>query len=424
MSECAIGYGSPRWTGEICDCSLPMTMDTYSNCSFGCVYCFSQYQRGVGSGKDNYFAKDVKSVSVNRVKDIFLGKSGRQFQPYIEQRRTIQWGGLSDQFDGYERKYGRTLELLRFFKEIDYPISFSTKGTWWLDDKRYTDLFRGQKNWNVKFSIITEDEHDAAMIEKGVDSPKKRLEAIQKFTELDAGGATLRMRPFIIGVTSKTYIDLINHAADRGATALTTEFFCLERRAVNLARENYKIISDCVGHDIVDFYARNSHGSGYLRLNRGIKEPYVKKMKEVAHARGMRFYVSDAHFKECSDGTCCCGLDESWNYSRDNFAQALQLCKRNGKVTFSEVFSGGFLDFDWGNAEGYNTGSVENRAKFDGMSMRDYLRHIWNSPKSGQSPYMYFEGVMRPCGVDGNGDIVYEYDQRRTFEKGLADGQA
>ena len=47
-------YGSPRWTGEIADCSLPMTLDTYSNCSFGCVYCFSQYQRGIGKGKEEY----------------------------------------------------------------------------------------------------------------------------------------------------------------------------------------------------------------------------------------------------------------------------------------------------------------------------------------------------------------------------------
>ena len=35
-------YGSPRWTGEIADCSLPLTLDTYSNCSFGCVSAFSR----------------------------------------------------------------------------------------------------------------------------------------------------------------------------------------------------------------------------------------------------------------------------------------------------------------------------------------------------------------------------------------------
>lgn len=410
-------YLSPRWTGELNDCSLPMTLDTYSNCSFGCVYCFSQYQRGTGSGRENYRGKHVSCVNPQRVKDIFTGKRESQFSTYIRERRTLQWGGLSDQFDGFERKYGVTLDLLRFFKEIDYPITFSTKGTWWLEDKRYTDLFRGQKNWNVKFSIITLDEHDAAMIEKGVPSPAKRLAAIEKFAGLDAGGATLRLRPFIIGVTSKNYLELIRQAHERGAGAMTTEFFCLERRSVKAAADNYKVISDCVGRDIVDFYGRNSYGSGYLRLNRKIKEPYIRNMRDLCHEIGMRFYVSDAHFKEACDNCCCCGLPDDWNVSRFQFSEALQLCRKNGRVTFSEV-KGDQTHFDgfmWADAEGYNTSTVERAAKFAGMTMADYLRYLWNTPTAGQSPYQVFEGVMRPDGYDEHGDIVYVYDQSRTF---------
>lgn len=413
---CKSGYGSPRWSGEICDCSLPMTMDTYSNCSFGCVYCFSQYQRGIGGGKDDYKAKAVRSVDVEKVKKIFKGEAEPQFWPFIKARKTIQWGGLSDQFDGYERMYGRTLELLKFFKEIDYPISFSTKSVWWLDDPRYTDLFRGQKNWHVKFSIITTDEKDAARIERNVPTPQERLEAIRKYTELGAGGATLRLRPFIIGVSSKTYEELIRKAAANGAISMTTEFFCLERRSVNVAKENYAEISDVIGHDIVDFYARNSNGQGYLRLNRAIKEPYVRDMQRIAKECGIRFYVSDAHFKEASDSKCCCGIDDSWNLSGANFAQALQICKKNGIVTFSEIMEDSeFLNFFWGDAIGYNTGSVEARAKYDGMTMKDYLRYTWNHPNRGQSPYTYFEGVMKPVGTDEHGDVIYAYDNSRTF---------
>lgn len=410
------GYGSPRWSGEIADCSLPMTLDTYSNCSFGCVYCFSQYQRGIGGAAESYFNKDVKCVNVQKVKDIFTGKKDSQFSEYIKQRKTIQWGGLSDQFDGYEKKYGKTLELLKFFKEIDYPICFSTKATWWLNDKRYTELFRGQKNWNVKFSIITGDEEAARIIEPGVPSPKERIEAIEKFTALNAGGATLRLRPFIIGVTSKTYKQVIRDCANAGATAMTTEFFCLERRSVNIAREHYKVLSDYIGRDIVEFYATNSPGSGYLRLNRKIKEPYVRKMKELAHELGMRFYVSDAHFKECSDGTCCCALPDEWNFSQSHFAEALQIAKKNGKVHYSDLQSPSFLQFDWGKAEGFNCGSSENRARFAGMSMAEYLRFLWNSPKRGQSPYGMFGGVMKPDGYDENGDIIYVFDESKTFE--------
>jgi len=112
----------------------------------------------------------------------------------------MQWGGMSDPFCWIEKEDNHGLELLKFFKEINYPLCFSTKGVWWLDDKRYTDLFRNQKNWNVKISIITLDEEKAKKIEVGVVSPKERLEGLKKITDLNCGGATLRLRPFIIGI--------------------------------------------------------------------------------------------------------------------------------------------------------------------------------------------------------------------------------
>lgn len=413
-------YQSPRWSGEIADCSMPMTFDTYSNCSFGCVYCFSQFQRGLGSNNpEAYFGKVVRSVNPEKVKSIFTFERESQFEEYVKQRKTFQWGGLSDQFDGFEKKYGVTLELLKFFKEINYPICFSTKATWWLDDERYTSLFRGQKNWNCKFSIITNDDEAASKVEVGVPSTTQRIEAIRKYTELGAGGATLRLRPFIIGITSKNYLELIERAYDAGARAVTTEFLCIENRTANIpeVKKHYDILSEECGFDILKFYNKYSYGTGYMRLNRKIKEPYVKKMQELCEKLGMRFYVSDAHFKEACDGSCCCGLPESWNYSRGNFSYALQLCKKNGSVRFSEIAKDlNFLEkVDYNNAEAFNTGSTSRRAKFTGMTMVDYLRYLWNNPNAGQSPCKMFEKVMYPDGYDENGDIIYKYNKEVTY---------
>ena len=133
-------YSSPRWTAEIADCSMPMTMDTYSNCSYKCIYCFSQFQRGIGEGKEAYLNNEVKWVNPEKFKEIWLHPEKSQFGDYIKAKRTMQWGGLSDQFDENERKYGKTLEMLRWLREHapDQQISFSTKATWWLDDPRYT----------------------------------------------------------------------------------------------------------------------------------------------------------------------------------------------------------------------------------------------------------------------------------------------
>ena len=326
-------YQSPRWTGEIADCSLPMTLDTYSNCSFGCVYCFSQYQRGIGGAKEDYLAKKVKSINVEKVKKIFsLEDKKSQFYEYVKDKRPIQYGGLSDQFDGFEKKYGKTYELLKYLKEINYPICFSTKSAWVFRDPKYQELFKGADNWNVKFSIITLDEEDAKKIEVGVESPQKRLEAMKIYTSLNKGGATLRLRPFIPGVSDKTYLDLIRAAKEAGATAVTTEFFCLEMRSIKQAKEHYDVISECAGFDIVDIYRKHSLGTGYLRLNRKVKEKYIKKMQELCNELGLRFYVSDAHFKECSNNCCCCALNKNWDYSRGNFAAALQIAKATGKT--------------------------------------------------------------------------------------------
>lgn len=311
-------YGNtPRITYEFPDCSMPMAFDTYNNCSFGCMYCFAQNQRGIGSKKKEYLHKEVKDVSVERIKRMFIDpdKHAGDFAPYIKARKVMQWGSMSDQFDNFERKYGTTLELLRFFKDIDYPLCFSTKGAWFTKDERYMDLIRGQKNWNFKFSIITSDAEKARVIERGVESPQARLEAIERIANAGAGGATLRLRPFIIGVSTPTYLDLIKEAFNRGATALSTEFFCLETRSPTL-RELLPTISKMAGFDILAFYKKYSVQSGYLRLNRKVKEPFFRNMKELCDQMGMRFYVSDAHFKELCHNGSCCGLPPTWNYSR------------------------------------------------------------------------------------------------------------
>ena len=411
-------YQSPRWSAEIADCSMPMTFDTYSNCAFGCMYCFSQYQRALGGSKEHYLAKEVKAVNVNKIKQMFTDPDNHagQFAEYIKQRRVMQWGGLSDQFDGFERKYGVTLELLRFFKEIDYPLCFSTKATWWTKDERYMELVRGQRNWNFKFSIITLDEYKARVIEQGVPTPMQRLDAIERIANADAGGATLRLRPFIVGVSNPTYLDLIREAGNRGASALSTEFFCVEQRSPTLKAYMPKL-SELCGFDVMEFYKRYSVSNGYQRLNRKVKKPFIENMKSLCDEVGMRFYVSDAHFKELCHNGSCCGLPPTWNYSHGQFCEALQLCRKNGTVTWDEIKPDieSLHQYLWGTASGFNCNSAERRAKFYGMSMAEYMRWLWNNPNAGQSPYKMFEGVMKPTGKDQNGNLIYTYDKTRTI---------
>lgn len=226
-------YGSPRWTMEIPDCSMPMTMDTYSKCAYNCLYCFSYFQKShtlygyIGGGAPRCVnPKKIISLFENAIRNNTqaVTRNDLQFFPYIQNRRIMQWGGLADEFDEWERRNGITLELLRYFDKIDYPISFSTKAAWWTQDERYMELFRKHThNWHVKISIITADREKARKMEKGVPSPEERLAAMKRLTDMGVH-VTLRLRPFIIGVSSD-FKTLIRLAKEAGADSVTTEFF-------------------------------------------------------------------------------------------------------------------------------------------------------------------------------------------------------
>lgn len=414
-------YHSPRWSTEITDCGVPMSFDQYSRCYYNCLYCFSAYQKAVSSRiytGNTIMAASPKDISRLWKGDPKMPKSLGQFRKFVEAGRVMQWGGLADPFCEFERKFGVGLKVLRLLAEYDHPVTFSTKGTWWTKDPRYVELFRGQRNWNVKFSIITMDEDKRKIIEDRCPSTRARLKAMERVASWDCGGATLRLRPFIIGVSSPRHVELIHAAADHGATAVSTEFFCVEERSTQL-RERLIVMSNIVGYDMHEFYRKYSYGVGYLRLNRNVKRGFVDEMQEATHERDMRFYVSDAHFKERCDNGCCCGLPNDWNYFRSQNNEALQIAQRKGKVRWRDIVKCGHLDFskdfEFRFTHGFNTRSSEYRARFWGKSLYEWLRWQWNHPdESAISPYKMFEGILKPCGVDKQGNVIYRYDDRRA----------
>lgn len=413
-------YTSPRWTMEIPDCSMPMTFDTYSKCAYQCLYCFAYFQKS--HTLDGYIGGGApRCVNPQKVINLFesatkndrnaVGKTELQFFKYIQDRKIMQWGGLADEFDEWERRYGVTLELLKYFDKIDYPISFSTKATWWTKDERYMSLFaKHTHNWHVKISIITADEEKARKIERGVPSPQERIDAIKRLSDIGIH-VTLRLRPFILGVSSD-FKTLIEMAHEAGADSVTTEFFCMEARADENLKNRYKKMSDICGFDIHKYYMENSKQHGYKRLNRKIKAPIIHEMRDFAHKLGMRFHVSDAFCRECNDACNCCGVPPEWNVSQTgNIGQAIIIAREKGEVHFSDISEdiNKYLSFPWCGAAGYNTGNNKKRALLYDTTMSQFFRQNWNSPNGGTSPAKGYGGILKPVGKDENGDIVYKY---------------
>lgn len=410
-------YQSPRITGEILDCSMPMTFDQYNNCGFGCLYCFSTFQRGIGLGSEDYWKKqNVKAVSFEKFKKIFKRGYKGEFAYIVKNRKPMQWGGLSDPFCPIEEKFGVGLKILDFLGSIKYPVSFSSKSDLLLRDKRYWDSFmKNKENYHYKASIITLNEKISKVLEAGTPSPKRRLEVLKK---LSAAGVetTLRFRPFIIGISDADYEELIRLAAEAGVKSVSVEFFCLEMRANKQTLAKYKKMSGLCGFDIVEYYKKLSKGSGYLRLNYNLKLKYIKKIKESCEKYGLRLHVSDAHHKELGCTGSCCGLPDNHptlsNYQHSQFTNAIIIARKKGEVKFSDISEDfkWLKSFKWCKAPGFNTGGNHNRLKKQDFTMFEYMRNAWNNPNSGHSPYKYFDKALIPSGIDKEGNIIYRYN--------------
>lgn len=421
-------YKSPRWTNELFDCSMPMTFDTYNTCSYNCLYCFAFFQKshccdGYSGNKKFKFA--IRSVNPQKVIKLFdnalannveeASKSDRQFFPYIQARRIMQWGGLADEFDEWERRFGITLELLKYFDSIDYPLSFSTKATWWTKDERYMSLFKKHiHNWHVKISIITADKNKARAVEKGVPTPEERLNAIKRLSDIGIH-VTLRLRPYIIGV-SNDWKELILKARQAGADSVTVEFFCMESRADDNLKSRYAEITEICNFDIYDFYMKYSTQQSYKRLNRKIKAPIIYAMKDYAHSLGMRFHVSDAFCRECNDSCNCCGVPPEWDFScTGHIGQAIIIAREKGLVKFSDIADNAdkiFTNIQKKDLYCFNQNSTRTRALDYYLTVEDFIRNNWNNIKSGTSPAKAYGDILEPCDVDDNGDIVYKYTGR------------
>lgn len=399
-------YNTPRISGEVIDCALPLVLDTYSKCSFGCLYCFAVFQQS----KSNR-SSEFKCMNANKVIDLFSLKLNSPYNKYIAAGKAIQWGGMSDPFDYFEDKYGITLKALSGLK--NQTICFSTKGINFINDDRYLEIIKNNKNLHFKISVINTDEDKAKIMERGVASPESRINALGELKKNGVGSTILRLRPFIFGYTNKNdqHLELIKMAKGK-VDAVSTEFLCLDGRANEFTKNQYSKISNLIDFDLFDFYRKNSVQQGYFRLNKKIKYKYFREMKDLCDKLGMRFYVSDAHWKEMSHNSCCCGLPENVNYYRGGHTDALIKCKQKGSVSFDDIENELNIIGDMTILEdmGINLGNRMMSYKYKKFKYKNFYRNHWNDPKKNNSPYKYFFGAMKPKELDENGNIVYEFD--------------
>lgn len=387
----------------------------------------------------------LKAVNVKSTLNIMGGGAPNNefYKHFYSKRFLLHWGGLADPFCNFEAHNKVGLKFMRGLGEMNYPTLFSFKGSS-INDKHYTHLlerFAGQSNFAFQSSIVTNDDELAKRVEIGVASTTERLKTLKMLSEMGYW-TILRLRPFIPGVTDVGLDELLDRALDAGINAISTEWFALDARAAPCVKERYEWLSKIVGvPDLMEYYRRLSptERGGYRRLNRLIKEPYVKQIYQFCAKHNLVCGISDPDFKELNTSGSCCGMPdhfpknrelENWTTSQMTYhikeaRKAYHITGKKVQLKFSDVYAHNetYLDSRMLSQDHIGVMGMPNAARHN-TTLRTILHKQWNNLNSPANPRNYFHGKVRPCAeVDNDGSLIFEYVpmdyERRWAEEGI-----
>jgi DNA repair photolyase len=389
-------------TSQFFYCGLPLRLDSYSACQYGCHYCFAR-ARGGASRRGPLRSADTSALA-RRLKRATSGHPGSVTEEMLEQRQPIHLGGMTDPFPPLEREKQTTRQLLRVLKEFDYPTVISTKGTL-VAQKPYLDLLR-QSPFIVQVSISSLDDDLMGRIDSGAPLPSARLKTLALLRE--AGIPTIcRIQP-VVPTRECDVLPLIEACASAGVMHVAVEHLKLP---IETRWAGTRAMSRVLGFDLLERF-RNG---GAARVGREwvlpIRERAARVMewRDAAHACGLSFGAADNDLLLLSDGDCCCSGVDLLNpafgaFSRFTYTEAARRGARDNHITFDALQSA------WrprrSIAEFVNSRSRLPRT-VAGRGVDAYLERGWNGVANGASPSSLF-GVVSAGLRDGGGHLVYE----------------
>lgn len=410
-------YSSPRRSYEFIDCSMPMTFDQYSNCWYSCFYCFASFQRSVNKVKLDYLQKKVKKVKLSKIINMIRDPDTHwgQFKDFIKNKMTMQRWGMSDPFCPIEEQEWTWYEIIKEFQKARIPIRFSSKSDLLLRNEKYFNLFKETPElFYYMSSIITLDEDLAKILEAWTPSPMKRIETLGKLQKAWVT-TCLRLRPYIIWITDRTVKELVKKCAEAWVKHISTEFFCMEARASESVKANFKRISDLCWFDILEFYRKNTDTQWYWRLKRSVVQPYIDELIAEAKKYWMQVFISCPKNKHQWAWPSCCGLPENnplFKFHKGQFTYALMLAKEKWRVERNDIGKHIlYKNLQYVQATGINKANITNVWKYRWLTMYDYMRNLWNNTKSQNNPYRLFNWVLIPYWNDKDWNVIYKYNK-------------
>lgn len=383
-------------------CPMPLNADVWDGlrCPFACKYCYADYFK---HSLYTSFFDNGKEIGVRHCKsEVWKGQLDGLFphrgEPTSGENSVlnairigipIRLGIRYEDFIPSEKKYGISLELLKYLAKASYPTMINTKSAL-VGESEYVDaLSSNPAGAAVHITMISSDEELIHAIEPGAPSFKDRLIAAKNL--IQAGVRVVaRIEPWMLFINDEKsrvqeYIGLIKSA---GIQHLTFDSYSYSAYSKGLA-ENFKQI----GFDFERMFLLSADSQWLSSFLLG------KFMKEF-QKEGLNCSTFDQGNVPVNNDWICCSVGD---YFKTGFNWG------SGVIAIKFIQSRNGLPTRWSDFEEF----VVKKGGWLSSSLKKEVQMLWNGQGNAAWPIYWGQGIV-PAGQDENG-IVWKFNKQDDF---------
>lgn len=389
-------------TSQFYFCGVPFRLDSYSNCSYDCIYCFSKLRKGNYEKSKDVYADCSKLGSYLRQANKNIASSNIIVE-CLRRRMPLHWGGMSDPFQPCEQKEKVSYGLLKLLKQYNYPIIISTKSNLIIEEP-YFSLLQSYPNLIVQVSLCSSDDKIRKRLESKAPSVRDRLLMISKLTSCGIK-VFCRFQPIIQGVNSSDE-RLLRKIKRAGCGLVIVEHLKIPVEEVS---RRIFMSSKIFGYNVSDYYKKVNakvRGREYV-LPSEIKLININRLKRICKKIKLKLSVADNDLQYLGDCNCCCGLDkikgfENWN--KHNIGYAIRKGLERARIKYNIIAQ------EWCPRKSVRMYLNSNVRKNNNIKTMDgFVKKKWNEAGTINSPTDFYNIELK---YKTKGEKVYVYRKK------------
>jgi DNA repair photolyase len=397
-------------------CPMPFNIDVWDGlkCPYQCRYCFADYFRHslYTSFFDNGAKLGLRHCSIenhkNELQKLMKHRGEKvsgnnEVINAVRLQIPIRLGIRFEDFPPIERKKQISLELLRYLRDIEYPVMINTKSDIPGEEPYLEALAENKAGAAIHFTLISNDEEFLKNIEPGAPSFQKRLEAARK---LSAAGVRVvaRIEPWMIFLNDeKEKVDeYIRQIKAAGINHMTFDSYSYSANSKGLS-SNFEKID-------IDFQRMFLLSSD----SQGLSSFLLGKFMEYFQDNGINCSTFDQGNVPDNDDWICCSVGdhfEKYGFNWGSGVIAIKLIQH--RSTGARKLPTRWSDF---------VSFVESKGGFLSDSLRLQVHQLWNGEGDAAWPIFWGHGIY-PVGNDQDG-LIYEHrgDEGDDFREQIIEG--